>query len=89
MKILSFREMTSFNSIKLYPIALFVTWFPSFLAVLLINAEVIGFDAIIVFFAFSFSTQYGSLLAIIRRVKVDTTRSLKKLLGRVKKLNRV
>ncbi len=61
----SFRELTLFNSIKLYPIALFITWFPSFLAVLLINAEVIGFKAIIVFLAYSFSTQNGSLLAII------------------------
>ena len=58
------REVSLFNSMKLYPLILFVTWIPKCVVIMLINAKVIGVNQILATCVITFSTQYGSLLTI-------------------------
>lgn len=61
----SYREQKLLNSMIFYPVALFVTWFPNCVCVLLINARTIDYGSNFPYIVFCLSSQYGTLLAII------------------------
>ena len=70
------RERKLFHSMKLYPTTLFITWFPSFLCVILINAKVLGVNSVFILVSFVISSQCGSLLAIVFFTRSSVSRLL-------------
>lgn len=73
------REASLFQSMRLYPAALFVTWVPTFFIGVLLAAGVFDISSLstsVIFFVIVFSTQYGSLLSVIYFSQSSVARQL-------------
>ena len=71
------RERSLFNSMKLYPLALFVTWIPTFaLGLATLSNPSYTDDKSLVLFIVTFATQYGTLQSIIYFSQSSVARQL-------------
>ena len=71
------RERALFNSMKLYPLVLFITWLPTFIVDVLIASDVTAVNNQgMILFILVFATQYGTLLTLIYFSQSPVARSL-------------
>ena len=73
------RETSLFQSMRLYPVALFVTWVPTFFIGVFLAAGVFDISSLsnsVIFFVIVVGTQYGSLLSVIYFSQSSVARQL-------------